>query len=65
MGKFKSDLDSGKYKDAITKDVEYAKAARTSNGTPAFFINGHFINGAMPVENFEKIIDDELKKKHK
>ena len=64
VGKFKSDLDSGKYKDEITKDVEYAKGLNV-NGTPAFFINGHFINGAMPVENFEKIIDAELQKKHK
>ena len=64
VGKFKADLDSGKYKDAINKDVEYAKTVNV-NGTPAFFVNGHFINGAMPFESFATIIDDELKKKHK
>ena len=48
VGKFKADLDSGKYKDAVNKDVEYAKTVNV-NGTPAFFINGHFINGAMPL----------------
>jgi predicted DsbA family dithiol-disulfide isomerase len=29
-------------------------------GTPAFFINGVFLNGAQPVETFERIIDQEL-----
>ncbi|HXU68116.1 MAG TPA: thioredoxin domain-containing protein [Polyangia bacterium] len=67
VAKFKSDLDSGKYKDAVNKDVQYANSLGTPGGfgTPSFFINGHFISGAMPVENFEKVIDEELKKKHK
>ena len=30
------------------------------NGTPAFFINGVFLNGAMPIEEFKKVIDPEL-----
>lgn len=30
------------------------------NGTPAFFINGRFINGAVPFEDFEQIIEEEL-----
>jgi len=29
-------------------------------GTPAFFINGRFLNGAQPFENFQAIIDEEL-----
>jgi protein-disulfide isomerase len=62
VGKFKSDLDSGKYKDAVNKDVEYARTINV-NGTPAFFVNGHFINGAMPYESFASLIDEELKKK--
>jgi protein-disulfide isomerase len=28
--------------------------------TPTFFINGQLINGALPVESFSEIIDDEL-----
>ena len=64
VGKFKSDLDSGKYKDVVNKDMEYAKTVNV-NGTPAFFINGHFINGAMPFESFAQVIDAELQKKHK
>lgn len=32
------------------------------NGTPAFFVNGIFVEGAQPYEVFEKIIEEELKK---
>jgi protein-disulfide isomerase len=31
------------------------------NGTPAFFINGKFIGGALPKEGFKQIIDEQLK----
>jgi hypothetical protein len=30
--------------------------------TPSFFINGRFISGAVPIENFSQVIDEELKK---
>ena len=30
--------------------------------TPSFFINGRFMSGAMPIENFVALIDEELKK---
>jgi predicted DsbA family dithiol-disulfide isomerase len=30
--------------------------------TPSFFVNGRFISGAMPIENFNSLIDEELKK---
>ncbi|MGZ3442341.1 MAG: DsbA family protein, partial [Polyangia bacterium] len=64
--KFKSDLDSGKFKDEVNKDVQYANGLGTGGfGTPTFFINGKMISGAMPFENFAQVIDDELKKKHK
>lgn len=32
------------------------------SGTPAYFINGIFLSGAMPLKKFEEIIDAELKK---
>jgi predicted DsbA family dithiol-disulfide isomerase len=32
-------------------------------GTPAAFVNGRFLSGAQPFENFKKIIDDELQMK--
>jgi len=31
-------------------------------GTPAFFINGRFIEGAYPFEAFKKVIEEELNK---
>jgi len=33
-----------------------------ARGTPAFFVNGRFLSGAQPVDNFKKLIDEEMKK---
>jgi protein-disulfide isomerase len=30
--------------------------------TPSFFINGRFVSGAMPIDNFTVLVDEELKK---
>jgi protein-disulfide isomerase len=30
--------------------------------TPAFFVNGRFISGAVPIDNFITVVDEELKK---
>src|SRR5215475_1073674 len=66
VGKFKSDLDSGKYKEEVNKDVQYANSLGGGGfGTPTFFINGRKISGAMPFDSFAQVIDEELKKKHK
>ena len=40
--------------------AELAKVGTT--GTPAFYINGRFLSGARPIEQFKAIIDEELKK---
>lgn len=63
-GKFEKDIDSQKVKDAIAKDQGEAQKA-AANGTPTFFINGHRVVGAVPVENFKTVIDEELKKSGK
>ncbi|MBI4515875.1 MAG: thioredoxin domain-containing protein [Deltaproteobacteria bacterium] len=60
--KFKTCLTSDKYAEAVQKDVEVGNSVGV-NGTPAFFINGRFISGAVPFENFQEIIDDILKEK--
>ncbi len=62
MGRFKADLDSGKFKDAINEDKRLAQSVGAS-GTPTFFINGRMLVGAQPFESFRQIIDDELAKK--
>jgi protein-disulfide isomerase len=52
-------LTSAKYQTAVQKDID--EGARLGvNGTPAFFINGRLLVGAQPLENFVRIIDDEL-----
>ena len=43
----------------IKKDHEEGIQAGVT-GTPAFFINGRFINGALPYEKFKEVIDEEL-----
>ncbi len=63
-GKFEKDLDSQSIKDAIAKDQSEAQKA-AANGTPTFFINGRRLVGAVPVDQFKTIIDDELKKSGK
>ncbi len=57
--KFATCLDSGEKKKQVDQDLEAGQAAGV-NGTPAFFINGVFLNGAMPIEEFKKVIDPEL-----
>ncbi|TGJ99248.1 DsbA family protein [Leptospira semungkisensis] len=50
---------------AIKKEIESDMVAGQKygvNGTPAFFINGILVEGNMPIQNFTKIIDEELKK---
>jgi protein-disulfide isomerase/autonomous glycyl radical cofactor GrcA len=57
--KFAQCLDSGEKKKQVDFDLEAGQAAGV-NGTPAFFINGVFLNGALPIEEFKKVIDPEL-----
>src|ERR1700722_2114400 len=61
MAAFKAGLDSHKWADRVENDLNAGKAAGVS-GTPAFFINGIFINGAQPFDSFKKTIDQELPK---
>ncbi|MFL5347990.1 MAG: DsbA family protein [Hyalangium sp.] len=61
MNKFKQALDTDKFKAAL--DADSAEGMRVgANGTPTFFINGRSVVGAQPIENFKKVIDEELKK---
>lgn len=53
--------DSGKISAEIEADVADGQAVGV-NGTPAFFINGIFVEGAQPLGAFQKIIDEELSK---
>lgn len=57
--KFNDCLDSGKYVDKIKADMAEGQAAGVS-GTPATFVNGELVTGAVPYEQFKTIIDSNL-----
>jgi protein-disulfide isomerase len=59
---FNKCLDSGAKVSVIEADKKAGSEAGV-NGTPAMFINGRFLNGAQPLENVTKVIDDELRRK--
>src|SRR5262249_12618152 len=60
--KFDKCLDSGEKKAQVDEDQKAGSAAGV-NGTPAFFINGIFVNGAQPYETIKQTVDRELKRK--
>jgi len=63
MTRFEADLQNSDEKKRIDADVAEARTLGI-NGTPGFFVNGRFIGGAQPFENFAKIIDEELTKRN-
>ncbi len=58
-GKFAGCLDSQKYKTEVEKDYSDGVAAGVQ-GTPATFINGKVISGAMPFPQFKNVIEQAL-----
>ena len=61
QAKFDKCLDSGEKKALVDADQKAGSDAGVQ-GTPAFFVNGVFINGAVPYEQFKEAIDRELTK---
>ena len=60
VDKFKADM-KGECQAQIQRDQRELQALSVS-ATPSFFVNGRFMAGAMPMENFVTLIDEELKK---
>lgn len=60
-GKFGTCLDSATYAAEVTKDTSDGQALGV-NGTPGTFVNGQFISGAVPYEQFKAAIEAELAK---
>ncbi|MFN0062437.1 MAG: DsbA family protein [Myxococcaceae bacterium] len=58
-GAFGGCLDSGKFAKQVETD-EKEGAALGVQGTPAFFVNGVALTGAVPLEDFKRQIDAEL-----
>lgn len=59
--KFDECLDSGKYTKKVEENIQYGASVGVQ-GTPAFFVNGIFLSGARPIQDFKNIIDVELSK---
>lgn len=59
MGTWRTCLDDPKQKAEVMADFEAGQALGVT-GTPAFFINGIMLSGALPYSMFAQIIDKEL-----
>ena len=59
--KFRADATSDKYDKALDEALDYAQGLGIT-GTPGFIVNNEFIGGALPIEDFRKVINSELKK---
>jgi protein-disulfide isomerase len=60
-GSLQNCLTSQKYLDEVNQDMEDGSAFGVT-GTPGFFVNGRYINGAQPFSVFKQIIEEELNK---
>jgi protein-disulfide isomerase len=61
IDRFKTDYASSKVKERVDADSKQA-ADLGVTGTPGFFINGRFLSGAKPFDDFKAMIDEELKR---
>ncbi len=59
-GKFNACLDSGKYAQKVKADLSEGQQ-KGVQGTPATFVNGQLISGALPYTAFKSAIDNLLK----
>ena len=59
---FNQCLDSGQFAEQVQADLQAGMQAGVS-GTPAMFVNGIPVSGAVPFEQISQIIDQELQRK--
>ena len=57
--RFEQALNAARAKPAIDADAAEARSLGAT-GTPAFFVNGRFLSGAKPFEEFAQVINGEL-----
>jgi protein-disulfide isomerase len=60
--RFDTCLDSGRFAAAWQQDREEGQRFGVS-ATPTFFINGRMVRGALPLQAFEDVIDEELRRR--
>jgi protein-disulfide isomerase len=61
LARFAADMNGERCKEAAAADARILGAVGVS-GTPSFFINGRFLSGARPLEQFKALVDEELTK---
>ena len=59
VAKYQQCMSAGAAAAEVQKHVEEGSRYGV-NGTPGFFINGRFVNGAVPLETFVQVVDEEL-----
>jgi len=59
VAKFKACVEGKKFAQAVQDDMGYGEKVGVRS-TPTFFVNGQIVNGAVPIEQFSEIIDEEL-----
>ena len=59
--KFEADLANPATKQRVTADASEVNSLGVT-GTPAFFVNGHFLSGAQPFDGFARLINAELQR---
>jgi len=64
LGRFKQDLDHPTWKNAVAADAALASQMGVV-GTPNFFINGRPLRGALPIDTFQGVIEEELARSKK
>jgi protein-disulfide isomerase len=64
VAKTKALMDSDECKGWVKSSQDSLQPVGTT-GTPSFYINGRHIGGAVPLEEFKKIVDEELAKANK
>ena len=59
MKRFEDSLDLSRGKSAVDADMAEGNSIGPF-GTPAFFVNGRYLSGAKPFDEFAKVINAEL-----
>jgi protein-disulfide isomerase len=62
MTAFDECLQSGKAKPVVQAQLDEGEQLGVS-GTPGFFVNGRLVSGAIPLESFTRLVDEELARK--
>jgi protein-disulfide isomerase len=61
LARWRKDKESPEVAAAIAADARYGTQVG-ADGTPAFFINGKLISGAVPFDTFKPVIDEQIQK---